>query len=109
MNNNDLQQMKEVVRDVVKEEVNKRVEESEGLITSAIVQGFDDVHKEFDNINKKLDTKANESTVLSWGDGKIIPLENDMDKLKYLHKDEWKKLPDSGTVSRELAENGMKV
>ena len=116
MNNEDLQQIEQVVRTVVQEEVNKRVEESETLITSAIAEGFDGVQKQFDGvqkqfdkINDKLDKKANESTVLSWGDEQVIPLRSDVDKLKYLHKDEWKKLPDSGAISRILVEEGLKV
>jgi len=70
---------------------------------------FDGVQKQFDKINDKLDKKANESTVLSWGDEQVIPLRSDVDKLKYLHKDEWKKLPDSGAISRILVEEGLKV
>ncbi|MFA5318276.1 MAG: hypothetical protein WC323_02270 [Patescibacteria group bacterium] len=113
---------KEEVRGIVKEEVNRRVEKSENLITAAIAQGFDDVQKQFDGVqkqfdgvqkqfdgvNEKLDKKANESTVLNWGDKQVIPLKTDVDKLKFLHKDEWKELPDSGTVSRILVEEKIK-
>src|SRR3989339_516791 len=123
----DLQQIKEIIEDVVedkvrrvvkevvKEEVNSRVEESETLIILAIAKSFDEmqgqfdgIQGQFDGIKKILDNKANESTVLHWGDEQVVPLKNDVDKLKYLHKDEWKSLPDSGTVSRILVEQGIK-
>ena len=130
----DLQQIKEIIEDVVedkvrrvvkevvKEEVNSRVEESETLIILAIAKSFDEMQRQFDGvqeqfdgiqgqfdgIKKILDNKANESTVLHWGDEQVVPLKNDVDKLKYLHKDEWKSLPDSGTVSRILVEQGIK-
>jgi len=114
MQEQDLKQIKQVVRDVVREEVGKRVEESESLITLAIAQGFNDVQVQFDNVysqlsnmQKKLDKKANESTVLNWGDSQVIPIKNDVNKLKFLHKDEWKELPDSGTISRKLIEQGI--
>ncbi|OGF28657.1 hypothetical protein A2477_00470 [Candidatus Falkowbacteria bacterium RIFOXYC2_FULL_47_12] len=121
--------VRRVVKEVVKEEVNSRVEESETLIILAIAKSFDEMQRQFDGvqeqfdgiqgqfdgiqgqfdgIKKILDNKANESTVLHWGDEQVVPLKNDVDKLKYLHKDEWKSLPDSGTVSRILVEQGIK-
>ena len=103
----------EILRQEISQEISQKIKDSEDIVTSAVKQSFADLENEmnekFENMQEELNKKANEATVLSWGDEKITPVKLDVDKLKYLHKNEWKNLPDSGTVSRILAEEGIKA
>ncbi|MDP3899997.1 MAG: hypothetical protein Q8Q23_02860 [bacterium] len=112
MNTEDLKQIEQIVRSVVQQEVDKRIEVSETLITSSINQSFQGVQDQMNglqnqmnglqdqmnDIREELKKKANESTVLRWGDEQLVPMKNDIDKLKYINRKEWKSLPDSGTM-----------
>jgi hypothetical protein len=111
MQEQDLQQIKKIVDESLRannEILRKEIQESEEKITSAVNDGFTEIQVEIDSIKEELKKKANEATVLSWGDERITPIKLDVDRLKYLHKDKWKGLPDSGTISRVLVEEGIK-
>ena len=129
MQEQDLKQIKEAVRDVVKSElsevksdlggvkselsevknefkkVNDKIDEI--LITSK--KQFDDHTEQLEEIKKEIAKRPTIVDFESWREKKVVPLARDIDKLKYLHKKEWKKLPDSGVVSRALVEEGIKI
>ncbi len=123
MQEQDIKQIQEAVRGVVKEEVNRRVEVSENVITSTIADGFQDVQNQLNDhtmrlndhtmrleeIKTELAKRPTIENFENWRESKVEPLERDVDKLKFLHKNEWKNLPDSGTVSRILVGEGIKV
>lgn len=116
MQEQDLKQIRKVVREEIKEnnkEICQKIEDVKDEIITSTKQGFDEntkqhreIYKEIRETNKKLDKKASASRVLSWGNGQIGPVKTDVDKLKYIHRQEWKNLPDSGEVSRALAGEG---
>ena len=112
MQEQDRLQIKKIVDESLEENNNKIYKKIDDKIDEAITttkEQFDENTKQFEDIKILLKTKANESTVLSWGDERIAPVKLDVDKLKYLHKNGWKNLPDSGIVSRILAEEGIKT
>ena len=90
---------KEIVKDV-----NDKIEEAM-LINK---EEFERVGKRFDEVDEELKKKATAQQVLSWGDNKVVALEIDMDKVKYIHRDEWDKLPPTIEIRKALAEKGLK-
>ncbi len=114
METKDLEQIKEIVQNVVKEELKETNEKIDEVLRTTKMQ-FDDNTEQFKEIRDdlkdvkdELKKKPNESKILSWGDERITPVKLDVDKIKYIHRKEWKKLPNSGTVSRILMEEGIK-
>ena len=92
-------------------DVAKTVEE----LAMAVNKGFSDMDKKFevmdkkfDKVNKKLDNKPDTKEMFEWGDKQIIPLGLDVDKIKYIHRQEFKKLPSTYEISRALVEEGLK-
>lgn len=120
MQEQDLQQIKQIIDESLEEKLESKLEENnrkifqrmdemEDRIVTSTKRQFNEHTEALADIKNELHKRANESTVLRWGDDQIIPVKNDVNKLKYLHKDEWKKLPDSGTISRTLVEEGLKT
>ncbi len=68
---------------------------------------FDKMDKRFDKMDKELEKKPDKSEISTWADNKIIPLQLDMDKTKYIHRNEWKKLPPAYEIKKTLIENGI--
>ncbi|MFH1326137.1 MAG: hypothetical protein ABIH48_01560 [Candidatus Falkowbacteria bacterium] len=130
MEKQDLQQIKEVVKETVKEDIRGIVREEvksvvkeelkktdekidEVLRTTKMqfddnIEQFKEIRDDLKDVKDELKKKPNKSEVLSWGDEEIIPVKLDVDKIKYIHRKEWKNLPNSGTVSRVLMQEGIK-
>jgi transcriptional regulator of heat shock response len=87
----------------VKEEFDKNTEQH-----NEVDKRFNEVDKRFNKVDEELKKKATSQQVLSWGDDKIVALELDMDKVKYIHLDEWEKLPPTVEISKTLVEHKLK-
>ena len=59
-------------------------------------------------LKKDIALRPTLNQIMSWGDKKIVELELDMDKVKYLHQKEFDKLPPPAEISRVLVERGLK-
>jgi acetone carboxylase gamma subunit len=75
---------------------------------STFSKRFDEMDKRFDGIDKTLENKADKSTLLDWADKKILELESDNDKVKYLHIEDWKNLPSASKIKNTLVKEGIK-
>jgi hypothetical protein len=74
---------------------------------SVINDRFNKVDQRFNKIDKTLETKANESTLLDWADNRILELELNSNKVKYLHIKEWKGLPSASKIKEALIKEGL--
>lgn len=81
--------------------INKRVDGLEGKII--------ELDKKVVEMDRKIELRPTLNQIMSWGDKKIVSLELDMDKMKYIHQDELDKLPPQEEISRVLVERGYKV
>ncbi|MEA3463760.1 MAG: hypothetical protein U9R14_01665 [Patescibacteria group bacterium] len=89
-----------------------KIDKFEDKITRTVKQEFDQnteqhnkMEKRFDKMDKKLEQKPNKDHMFDWADKKVHNLELDMEKAKYLHRREWKKLPPAYEIRKALAEN----
>jgi hypothetical protein len=85
-------------------------------------KGFDGLRGEFNDVKGELNEVKVElkvikediklrptlGQIMDWGDKKIVALELDMDKVRYLHQDEFEKLPPQREINRALVERGFK-
>ncbi len=129
MQKQDLQQIRKVVREEVRGEIRKnnvtiykKIDNVVDEIAIATKSQFDEHGKKFDehgkkldehgkkldNIQRELEKRPTKDDFSNWRDKQIQPIERDVDKLKYIHRDTWKNLPDSGKVSRILVKEGIK-
>ena len=106
------------------EENNKKIDEKidklEENIMVATKRGFDEVDSRFEKVEKKLtdvkqdvkkikDVQENiYQRICDQTDNEVKDLQLDMDKVKYIHKKEWAKLPPTYEISKALAEDGLK-
>lgn len=87
--------------------INKRVDGLEGKIIS-LDEKVGELDKKVDELDKKVELRPTLEHIMNWGDKKIVSIELDMDKLKYLHLKEFKNLPPQPEISRVLAEDDLK-
>ena len=93
-----------VVNDAFSEfegKINKRVDGLENKIT--------ELDEKVTAMDRKIELRPTLNQIMSWGDKKIVALELDMDKVKYLHQEEFDKLPPQANISRALIERGLKL
>ena len=118
--------------EVQEEKITSKFNEMVGIVND----GFTDMQKEFDGLKGEFNGVKEEfkgvggelngikwelngikediklrptlNQIMSWGDKKIISLELDMDKVKYLHQKELSELPSPAEISQVLAEKGFK-
>ena len=117
MQEQDLQQIKKIIDDSLDEKIKKTIDESldeklekfKDEIVTTTKEQFDKHTDMLENIKLEIAKRPTIDKFENWREKQVEPIERDVDKLKYLHKDEWRNLSDSGIVNRELAENGMKV
>ena len=121
MQQQDLQQIKQILKEEFKENNKKlckkmddKIDKLEDNTMRTIKEKFDQnseqhdkINKRLDKINKKLSKKPNKDHMFDWADKKIHNLELDMDNVKYIHRHEWKKLPAAYEIKKELVKNGM--
>lgn len=112
----DLQQISSLLNErfkennkILKKEIVKEVVDEVGVITNQAFGEFEErMDKKFDRVNRELAKRPTKKEMFGWADRKIVPLEIDMDKVKYLHLDKWNKLPPTIEISRTLVENKLK-
>lgn len=122
----DLKEIKQIVDTSVKEnneKIFKRIEakidnSTDGLaintnesfdeLEEKMNERFDGVDNRLDKMNKKLEQKADRNTLLNWVDNRILGLESDRNKVKYLHVEEWKNLPSASKINSTLIKEGIK-
>lgn len=73
-----------------------------------IDKNFVEVHKNFIEVKKEIAKRPTTERIFSWADERITTLELDTDKVKYLHREEWKKLPSALEISQILLNDGLK-
>ena len=105
------------------EKLEKKLDEKFDEMAMLVNKGFTGMQKEFDGLKEEFNEVKGElrevkkdikfrptlNQIMSWGDKKIVALELDMDKVKYLHQKEFAKLPPQAEISRTLIERGFKV
>ena len=108
----DLKQIKKIIDDSLEEKLEGKLEEKLSKFRDEIItstkQQFDEYGEQLEEIRVELAKRPTRDEFENWREKKVEPIERDVDKLKYIHKDEWNNLSDSGTVSRELTEAGIK-
>jgi len=106
------------LRDEIKNEMSSQF----GAVLEAVNDGFTGMQEQFDElkanfnglrselseVKSEVDKCAKIEQVLNWGDNKIIPLECDVERLKYVHQKELEGLPSQREISETLAERGFK-
>jgi len=68
---------------------------------------FDKMDKRFDKMDEELAKRPTKKEIFDWADKRIVNVELDMDKIKYLHRKEWKKLPRAYEIKKILIESGI--
>jgi hypothetical protein len=97
LDDNDLKKIGELTKSILKE--------SNEEMAAIINQSF---QEQQDWIKSELDKKPSRYEIFGYVDKKTEPLEMDMDKVKYIHRDEWKSLPNQRKISESLAADGLK-
>jgi len=77
-------------------------------VISSVNDGFTGVQRELDIIKEDVKLRPTLQQIMNWGDKKIVALELDVDKVKYLHLKEFKNLPSQPEISRVLVEHDLK-
>lgn len=112
-----------VIKTAIKEallENNKILEAKIDESMAISKESFDEIFKRLDNVENRLDgvesglkevKDLNQniySRMVEVTDNQMKEMQLDNDKIKFLHIDEWKKLPPTGEISNRLIEEGMK-
>ncbi len=90
---------------ILKKEI---VDEIGAITNQAFNEQEERTDKRFDKIDKELAKRPTKKEMFSWADKRIVDIELDMDKVKYIHLDEWNKLPPTVEISKALVENKLK-
>ena len=129
----DLKQIKQIVDESLDKKLDEKLDEKLGFVKNEIgtvkneignvknelldsmKEEFDrnteqhiQMNEKLDRIDQKLETKADETTLLDWADKRILRLESDRNKVKYLHIKEWKNLPSASKIKATLVREGIK-
>ncbi|MDO8668052.1 MAG: hypothetical protein Q7K35_03065 [bacterium] len=75
---------------------------------SAVESSLGKLETKVDKLSEEMSLRPTLNQIMNWGDKKIVALELDMDKVKYLHQEEFNKLPPQAEISRRLVECGLK-
>ena len=93
----------------------KKIDGVKNKLLDSMKEEFDDnteqhnqLNKRFDKVDKTLESKADKSTLLDWADKRILGLELDRDRMKYLHIKEWKNLPSAHKINDTLIKEGLR-
>lgn len=71
-------------------------------------KNFADIDKNFVEVKEDIAKRPTTERMFSWADERITTLELEADKIKYLHREEWKKLPGALEISQALLNDGLK-
>jgi len=69
----------------------------------AIDRKFDAIDKRLEGVDNRLDGLMTKQDFFKWVDNFVVPIKQDTDRLKYLHQDNWKKLPAIKTIRKALS------
>ena len=108
---NDLKEISNLLDQKFKENNKKifeKMDEMEEKIMVSTQKEFNIFSKRFDEINKILENKVDKNTLLDWADNRILDLELDRDKAKFLHIEKWKNLPSAQKINNALIKEGIK-
>lgn len=94
--------------DEVKQDVNKVKQDTDELLRST-KEGFDEVAALEQKLSKVETTNDNiYERTCKYTDNELANLSDDMNRVKFIHKKEWKKLPPLPVVRQKLAEEGLR-
>ncbi|MDO8592829.1 MAG: hypothetical protein Q7R92_03625 [bacterium] len=68
---------------------------------------FVEIGDNFKEVKEEIAKRPTTDKMFSWADERITTLELDTDKIKYLHREEWKKLPSAPEINKSLIEAGI--
>ncbi|MBI2459102.1 MAG: hypothetical protein HYV53_00945 [Parcubacteria group bacterium] len=71
-------------------------------------KNFADIDKNFAEVKEEIAKRPTTERMFSWADERITTLELEADKVKYLHREEWKKLPSALEINQTLLNDGLK-
>lgn len=71
-------------------------------------KNFSDIDKNFAEVKEEIAKRPTTKKMFSWADERITTLELEADKVKYLHREEWKKLPSALEISQTLLNDDLK-
>ncbi|MFH0892214.1 MAG: hypothetical protein V1867_05530 [Candidatus Falkowbacteria bacterium] len=123
MDKKDLQQISCLIKEELKENNKKIFEKIDEKIDDLAItvnqsiggleEGMGRVENRLDKVENRLDKVESTNdkiykSICSYTDNELAGLQTDMDKTKYLHIEEWKKLPSSASISAKLVEKGLK-
>lgn len=93
---------------ILKDEIVAEIGAATSEAFSAVEVRIDKLDIKVDKLGEEMAKRPTMNQITSWGDKKIVSLELDMDKVKYIHQDELDKLPPQEEISRVLVERGYK-
>jgi hypothetical protein len=125
LDNNDLNKIAELIENIFEDKLEKKLEDKlETKLDEKLEKKLEEKFKEHneemaaiinqafqehqDWVKEELDKKPSRYEILGYVEKKTEPLEMDMDKVKYIHRDEWKSLPNQRKISESLAADGLK-
>lgn len=106
-NNAELRKEIKESNDELRKELVERMDSMEENIMTLSKIEFNKIEDRFDEVDKELAKRSTLDQIMSWGDKKVVPLERDVEKIKYLHIEEFKELPSNFEISQKLAEEGL--
>ena len=104
----------------IDKKIDDKIDKFEENIMTATKRGFDEVDSRFERVEEELtdvkqdikkikDVQENiYQRICDQTDNEIKDLQLDMDKVKYIHKKEWNKLPQTYEISKVLVKSGLK-
>lgn len=103
-----LKKNNKILKDEIVDEITGVVNDAFGEFEGKVNKRVDGLEDKITELDKKVDLRPTLNQIMNWGDKKIVALELAMDKVKYLHQEEFNKLPPQAEISRRLVECGLK-
>ena len=101
LDQNDLNLFRELLDEKLEQKLEEHTDRRAMIINEAFQAQEEWIREEF----SKMPTR---NELLSHTDKRVSPLELDMDKVKYIHRKEWKNLPNQRDISASLTADGLK-
>ena len=94
---------------ILKDEIVAEIGAATSQAFSAVEARIDKIDVKVDKLGEEMAKRPTLNQIMNWGDEKIVALELDMDKVKYLHLKDFKNLPPQPEISRVLVEHDLKL
>ncbi|MBU4319341.1 MAG: hypothetical protein KKF30_18940 [Proteobacteria bacterium] len=94
-----------ILKKEIVQEIDKKIDSKIDELALMTKKGFDKVDERFEKAEKEIAKRPTKKEIFDWADRRIIDVELDIDKVKYIHRDEWKKLPRAYEIKKILVEN----